>query len=90
MTAEGILIVEGERIGYLEGLKFIPSEEALADKAILAAARQALRRDMGLRVQQLINAQDNAFRLSYDGKILWKAATIARIKKGRSVLYPSI
>tara|TARA_A100001037_G_scaffold304369_1_gene340917 strand:+ start:1620 stop:4220 length:2601 start_codon:yes stop_codon:yes gene_type:complete len=90
VTAKGILIVEGERVGYLEGLKFIPSEEALADKAILAAARQALRRDMGLRVQQLINAQDNAFRLSYDGKILWKAGTIARIKKGRSVLYPSI
>ena len=37
VTAEGILIVEGERIGGFEGLKFIPSEEALADKGILAA-----------------------------------------------------
>jgi len=90
VTAKGILIVEGERVGLLEGLRFVPSDEACADKAILTAARQALHRDMGLRVQQLINAQNNAFRLSYDGEILWKAASVARLKEGSSVLHPSI
>ena len=90
VTAKGILIVEGERVGRLEGLRFVPSDEACADKAILTAARQALHRGMGLRVQQLINAQNNAFRLSYDGEILWKAASIARLKEGSSILVPSI
>lgn len=90
VTAKGILVVEGERVGRLEGLKFIPSDEALADKAILTAAQQALRRDMGLRVQQLVNAQDNAFRLSDDGAILWKAAPVAQLKEGSSVLHPSV
>lgn len=90
VTARGILVVEGEKVGRLEGLKFVPSADALADKAIMAAASQALRRDVGARATALIASQDNAFRLREDGRILWKKAPVARLRPGPSALQPGV
>ncbi|MDA0657124.1 MAG: hypothetical protein O2912_12020, partial [Proteobacteria bacterium] len=90
ITKKGVLVVEGERVGHLEGLKFIPSVEALADKAIMAAARRALRRDMGVRGLDLVKAEDNAIWLNDDGRILWKRAPVARLRAGVSALKPSV
>jgi ATP-dependent RNA helicase SUPV3L1/SUV3 len=90
VTKKGVLVVEGERVGHLEGLKFIPSEEALADKAIMAAARRALRRDMGVRGLELVQAEDNAISLNDDGRILWKRAPVARLRAGASALKPGV
>ena len=90
VTAKGILVVEGEKVGRLEGLKFVPSADALADKAIMSAARQALRQDMGTRAAALIDSQDNAFRLDKDGRVLWKRAPVGRLKPGPTALQPEI
>jgi ATP-dependent RNA helicase SUPV3L1/SUV3 len=90
VTAKGILVVEGEEVGRLDGLKFHPSEDALGDRAVMAAARRALRQDMGGRVQKLIAAEDNAFRLTDDGRILWKRAPLAHLKPGAALMRPRV
>ncbi len=90
ITASGILQVEGEEVGRLEGLKFIPSDEALADKVIMSAALRALRNGMKGRVAALVKSCDDDFELSLSGVISWRKSPIARLKRGSAVLKPGV
>ena len=90
LTADGILQVEGEEVGRLEGLKFIPSDDALCDKVIMSAALRALRQGMKGRVAALVGSCDDDFELSLCGAILWRKSPIARIKRGSAALKPGV
>ena len=90
VTANGILQVEGEKVGRLEGLKFIPSDDALGDKAIMSAALRALRQGMKGRVASLMASCDDDFELSLCGVISWRKFPIARLKRGSAALKPGV
>ena len=92
VTAEGDVVVEGHSVGRVEGLAFRPSGKAdnEGDRAILAAARPALRHDLARRVAALVGAPDGEFLLDDEGLVRWRKAAVARLMPGDDLLRPRI
>jgi ATP-dependent RNA helicase SUPV3L1/SUV3 len=88
VNAAGNVMVEGEPIGKLDGFRFKP--EADLPKALLAAARGALRSEIASRVRRLAAAPDAELRLAADGKIFWRDQELARLAAGDNILTPRI
>lgn len=92
VDAAGDVLVEGEYVGRMSGLKFIPDPEAEgADgKAVMAAANRALGPEVARRTEELETAGDEVFKLDADGRILWEGTVLARLMPGRDVLHPRV
>ena len=98
IKASGEVVVEGHRVGQLSGFRFYPDETSGREefKAIMTAARQALRPEIGNRIAMVLKSEDKQFKLADDGQILWQAdATnpmpgqpIGAVKKGDQLLKP--
>jgi ATP-dependent RNA helicase SUPV3L1/SUV3 len=98
IKASGEVVVEGHRVGQLSGFRFYPDETSGREefKAIMTAARQALRPEIGNRIAMVLKSEDKQFKLADDGRILWQAdATnpmpgqpIGAVKKGDQLLKP--
>ncbi|MFL2844769.1 MAG: disulfide oxidoreductase, partial [Candidatus Puniceispirillaceae bacterium] len=86
---DGMVLVEGEEVGQLDGFTFHPTVADGEDKApILAAARRGLPDEIERRVRAFVASADPAFRLGLDGVIKWREATIARLVKGENLYAP--
>jgi len=98
IKSNGEVVVEGQRVGQLAGFRFYPDETSGREefKAIMSAARNALKPEIGNRIAMVLKSEDKQFKLADDGQILWQAdATnplpgepIGRIKKGDLLLKP--
>lgn len=98
IKADGEVVVEGQRVGQIIGFRFKPDETSGREefKAIMSAARQALKPEIGRRLAMVLKAEDKQFKLSDDGHILWQAdATnplpgepVGKIRKGDLLLKP--
>ena len=86
---DGTVLVEGEKVGRLDGFTFHPSVAAGEDKTpILSAARRGLPDEIERRVRAFVASADPAFRLGLDTVIKWREANIARLVKGDSLYTP--
>lgn len=95
---DGEVVVEGQRVGVLAGFRFYPDETSGREefKAVMTAARQALKPEIGNRLAMILKAEDKQFKLADDGQILWQqdatnplpGAPVGRIKKGDLLLKP--
>jgi ATP-dependent RNA helicase SUPV3L1/SUV3 len=95
---DGEVVVEGQRVGQLTGFRFYPDETSGREefKAIMSAARQALKPEIGHRISMIQTSEDKQFKLADDGQILWQADVtnplpgqpIGVIKKGDQLLKP--
>ncbi len=100
VRSNGEVIVEGHLIGHLQGFSFIPDENAKGAeyKAVMAAARNALRSEIESRLRIMLEAQPSQFKLAEDGRILFQknptnplpGDPIAKIRKGKTALSPEI
>ena len=98
IRANGEVVVEGQRVGVLSGFRFDPDGTSGREefKAVMSAARQALKPEIGKRINMVVESDDKQFKLADDGQILWQAdatnplpgAPIAKIRKGDSILKP--
>ncbi|MGE4313289.1 MAG: helicase-related protein [Pseudobdellovibrionaceae bacterium] len=98
IRSDGNVIVEGHSVGQLDGFRFIPDETAIGNdrKAILSAARAALKSELNRRVMSLINAEKTQFALTDSGEILYQPTlnnplpgkAVAQLTKGSSILEP--
>ncbi len=91
VTPNGDVHIEGHRVGRLEGLGFIAESSGASDqaeKAVAAAASQALRGEVATRAQALSVAPDATFALSPEGVISWHGAPVARVAAGAERLKP--
>jgi len=88
----GEVIVEGHRIGRLDGFMFAPeSAEAGSDaKALQAAALKALAGEIDARAEKLSNAPDDQFVLASDGTLRWTGDAVAKLVAADDVLHPRI
>lgn len=78
----GTVVVEGQDIGYLRGLRFTAHETLLADKGnrtkkIVNAAYRALRPEIQRRLNRMVNwngvgENSGRFTLGEDGQIFWQ------------------
>lgn len=96
----GEVVVEGQRVGELAGFRFKPDETSGREefKAIMTAARQALKPEIGHRLSMILKAEDKQLKLADDGQILWQqditnplpGDPVARIRKGDLLLKPRV
>ncbi|MDR3518419.1 MAG: helicase-related protein [Azospirillaceae bacterium] len=92
VTASGEVIVEGLPVGRIDGFRFSPDADVRAEdaKALMTAARRALRDEIAGRVGRLEQAVDAALDLTGDGVVTWNGAAVARLTAGTTLLTPGI
>ncbi|HLF59261.1 MAG TPA: helicase-related protein [Alphaproteobacteria bacterium] len=88
----GEVVVEGAPVGRLEGFRFIPDPDTKGEdlKALVSAARLALRGEVAARVAALDGDGEAAFALLDDGRVAWRGAPVARLRPDKSVLAPRV
>ncbi len=88
--ADGAIHVEKHYVGKLQGFCFSPEDHGagLDSKAARGAAAQVLGPELAMRARRVAAAKADAFKLSRDGKILWRDEVIATIAAGEDPLKP--
>ncbi|HWW65423.1 MAG TPA: helicase-related protein [Sphingomonadaceae bacterium] len=93
---DGVVAVDGEPIGRLEGFRFRADHlERHADmKRLMAAAERRLGGELARRARSLVADEDTAFTLATDAgrpvALFWRGAIVARLERGRTLLQPKI
>lgn len=87
--------VEGHFVGTLDGFRFVAdggvgAATGDAARVVTAAAAQALRAEMALRVRALEGEDDSAFTLASDGAVRWRGGIVARLVAGSEPLRPRV
>jgi ATP-dependent RNA helicase SUPV3L1/SUV3 len=85
VTRQGEVVVEGHKVGRVEGFHFTPEAGEGGEeerKLVLRAARRALAMEMPRRVAALEVGKAEAFSLTPEHRLLWDGAEIARLKMG--------
>lgn len=87
--------VEGHYVGTLDGFRFVAdtgvgASAGDAARVVTAAAAQALRAEMALRVRALEGEDDAAFALAPDGSVRWRGGVVARLARGSEALRPRV
>jgi len=86
----GDVLVDGDIIGHLDGLKFTPSQSGseLEAKALQAAALQAVAPEVDRRLTSLCGGTHNIFTLSDRGQVMWGGQVIGKIGSGGTPMNP--
>ena len=90
VSADGEVMVEGEFVGRLAGLVFVPDPraEGLDGKALRAASDKAVTGEIETRARRLAAAGDDAFEITEHGRIMWENAVVGRLVAGTDKLNP--
>jgi ATP-dependent RNA helicase SUPV3L1/SUV3 len=96
VRADGVVLVEDEAIGMLEGFRFTPEAEARHGerKRLLAAAERRLAKEYSRRAAALVTAPDSAIMIETVAGapcgISWQRHVVALLKPGKSLTEPVI
>jgi ATP-dependent RNA helicase SUPV3L1/SUV3 len=94
ISNNGLVLIDGEAIGHLEGFKFVPDTNLDAThgdtKLVKTAAQRTLRSGISTRAKQLRSDQESAFSLDPAANILWQGYPVAKLRPGRSVTTPQL
>ncbi len=90
ITAEGDVLVEGHRVGHLQGFRFAPdpSAEGTDAKAVRNAAAKSLASEIENRAEKFSKAANPEIILSSDGTLRWLGEAVARLTAGDDTLKP--
>ena len=89
---DGSVHVESHFVGRLKGFRFTPETQSdnLQGKAARHAAAQVVSRELGMRSRRVAAAKTDAFKLTRDGRILWREDEIARLEPADDPLKPTV
>jgi ATP-dependent RNA helicase SUPV3L1/SUV3 len=92
ITADGDVLVEGHRVGHLDGFRFAQDTAAEGQdaKALKNAAAKALASEIETRADRLSRAGNGDFALASDGTIRWLGQPVARLIAGADALTPGV
>ncbi|MGL4395814.1 MAG: helicase-related protein, partial [Hyphomicrobium sp.] len=92
IAEDGAISVENHFVGRLKGFRFTldTSADGIHEKATRAAATQVLARELGMRARRVAAAQNDAFKLTRNGRILWRQDEIARVEPTEDPLLLSV
>jgi ATP-dependent RNA helicase SUPV3L1/SUV3 len=92
IAEDGAITVENHFVGRLKGFRFTldTAEEGIHGKATRAAATHVLTRELGMRARRVAAAQNDAFRLTRNGTILWRDDEIAELQATDDPLAPAV
>lgn len=88
----GEVVVEGHKLGRLDGFTFTPDASAAGSeaKALAGAAQKALAGEIDARAARLAQAKDEQFVLATDGVIRWQGQPVGRIVAAEEMLKPRV
>ncbi|MPZ39029.1 MAG: helicase [Rhizobiales bacterium] len=88
----GEVVVEGHKLGRLDGFSFTPEASAAGSeaKALAGAAQKALAGEIDARAGRLARANDDQFVLATDGIIRWQGQPVGRIVAAEEALKPRV
>jgi len=89
---DGSIEVENHFVGRLRGFRFTAdaSAEGIHGKAARHAAAQVLSRELGMRARRVAAAKADAFKLTRNGRVLWREEEIARLEAADDLLKPNV
>jgi ATP-dependent RNA helicase SUPV3L1/SUV3 len=92
ISKTGDVVVEGHRIGRLEGFVFAADASAGGSeaKALQGAAQKALAGEIDARATRLSQAPADQFVLASDGTLRWLGDAVAKLVGGDEVLRPRL
>jgi ATP-dependent RNA helicase SUPV3L1/SUV3 len=92
ISKTGDVVVEGHRIGRLEGFVFAADAAAGGSdaKALQGAAQKALAGEIDARATRLSQAPADQFVLASDGVVRWLGDAVAKLMPGDEVLRPRL
>ncbi len=94
IAADGAIMVENHYVGRLKGFRFSPDANAEAQgihgKAARNAAAHVLGKEFTMRARRVASAKTDAFKLTRQGRILWRDEEIARLDAGEDPLKPQV
>ena len=87
---DGVVSVEGEHVGRIEGLRFQPDKEAegIHGKTIRAASTGPVAAELTQRVEKLYAGNDGDIDFTEQGGIVWDNTVIGRLTAGPNTLSP--
>ena len=87
----GEVSVAGQRVGRIEGFRFVADDKALAPTGpVRAAANSVLRDGVAARIAACETAPDGDFSLAGDGHITWEETVVARLAGTADPLRPRL
>lgn len=89
---KGQLHVEDHFVGSLSGFHFTPDDETTGanGRAARAAAAKVLVKELTMRSEKLVAAEQSEFSLSQAGEVIWQEAVVGRLSKGDLILKPQV
>ncbi|MCL4767851.1 MAG: DEAD/DEAH box helicase [Hyphomicrobiaceae bacterium] len=89
---DGAIRVENHYVGRLKGFLFSPDAhaEGIHGKAARNAAAQVLAKELSMRTRRVVSAKSDAFKISRNGRILWRGEEVARLEPGEHPLKPQL
>ncbi|MBT4041264.1 MAG: disulfide oxidoreductase [Rhodospirillales bacterium] len=92
VRADGDVLVEGQFVGQLIGLQFVPDEVQFEGdrRALAGAAAQVIRQEITRRIKALATLDELPFQWNDNGGIDWMGEPIARLKRGNDMMHPII
>ena len=88
----GDVLVEGQFVGRLTGLRFMPDQEVLQNvaKGIRVAARKAVMATLPLQVDRIIADAGAGLTVARNNEILWQGRAVAKLAVGKNPLSPNV
>ena len=88
---DGAVVVDGHRVGHVEGLRFTPetSEAELERRVLARTARTAVREELLRRARAIVEAGDEELAIE-NSSLFWRGAPLAKLSRGREPLHPRI
>lgn len=89
---DGAITVESHFVGKLKGFRFTldSAADGIHEKATRQAAMQVVTRELGMRARRVAAAQNDAFKLTRTGMIVWREDEIAKLEAAEEPLAPGV
>ena len=89
---DGAITVENHFVGRLKGFRFTldAAADGIHEKATRQAAMQVVTRELGMRARRVAAAQNDAFKLTRSGSVIWRDDEIAKLERADDPLQPGL
>ncbi|HET6391119.1 helicase-related protein [Hyphomicrobium sp.] len=89
---DGAITVENHFVGRLKGFRFTldAAGDGIHEKATRQAAMQVVTRELGMRARRVAAAQNDAFKLTRSGSIVWRDDELAKLEPAEDPLQPGV
>ncbi|MFA7306818.1 MAG: helicase-related protein [Hyphomicrobium sp.] len=92
IAEDGAITVESHFVGRLKGFCFTldSAGDGIHERATRQAAMQVVTRELGMRARRVSAAQNDAFKLTRAGVVVWRDEDIAKLDRSEDPLQPGL